>query len=280
VVDRQRVPAGIIDTMRRIVLLLLATVLLTACKVDADISVTVHPDGSGTVTLSVTADADVVQAAPGLADDLRFDDATAAGWVVTPPAAVTGGGLRVVLDHPFADVAEATTLLSSLNGSGGPLHDVALTRSVEDGTVTTAATGVLRIDGAINAFADETLLAAIGATPYATDIAAAGSTPAQAVAVTFRLALPGSLSATSGTRSNGAVTWSVPLDGSPTQVAARGVRSGGSGVWGGVATVALVVLVAWCLVAGAFIVFVVRARRRTAVRRAVAGAPARPPVRR
>ena len=40
------------------------------------------------------------QQAPGLAADLRFDDAVAAGWVVEGPTATADGGLTVTLRHP------------------------------------------------------------------------------------------------------------------------------------------------------------------------------------
>ena len=116
--------------MRRLLALVVVALALTACKVDATVDVAVKADGTGVITLTAVADADVVAQAPGLAEDLRFDDAIAAGWVLTPPAATDTGGLQVVLTHEFATVEEATALLQSINGAGGPLHDVVLTRAV------------------------------------------------------------------------------------------------------------------------------------------------------
>ncbi len=253
----------------------LAAIVLAGCKVDASVDVDVRGDGSGTITLTVVADVDVVRGAPGLAADLRFDDATAAGWTVTPAAPTSDGGLRVVVAHPFATVDQATALLRSLNGDAGPLHDIVLTRSTSGGSATTAAVGTLRIDGGIAAFADPALLDAIGATPYAADVAASGANPGQAVSVTFRLALPGILSASTGVRDAGAVSWPVPLDGSAVAIDATGVHSVGSGAWDAVGTVALVALVLWCVLAAAFIAFVVRARRARARRRAALDAARR-----
>ena len=45
-------------------------------QVDATVDVTIGPDGTGTVAVTAVADAEVVQQAPGLAGDLRFDDAS------------------------------------------------------------------------------------------------------------------------------------------------------------------------------------------------------------
>ena len=68
--------------MRRLLALVVVALALTACKVDTTVDVTVNADGSGVITLTAVADADVVAQAPGLAEDLRFDDAIAAGWVL------------------------------------------------------------------------------------------------------------------------------------------------------------------------------------------------------
>ena len=57
-----------------VVALLVAAVALSACRVDSVVTVDMQRDGSGTITLQAVADAAVVQAAPGLADELRFDE--------------------------------------------------------------------------------------------------------------------------------------------------------------------------------------------------------------
>lgn len=149
--------------MRRALLLLAAALTLTACKVDASVDVSMRPDGSGKLTLTVTADQDVVRQAPDLAADLEFDDAKAAGWTVEGPVDTDVGGLQVVLTHEFATVEEATVLLRSLNGTGGPLRNVTITRTITKSEITTVLSGALRADGGVDAFADPEVLAAIGA---------------------------------------------------------------------------------------------------------------------
>ena len=260
--------------MRRAFALLLVALALTACKVDTTVHVQVNADGTGSITLTAVADAEVVAQAPGLAEDLRFDDAIAAGWALTAPAATDTGGLQVVLTHEFATVEEATALLQSMNGPGGPLHDIALTRAVTDDDITTGLAGTLRVDGGIDAFADPDVLAAIGGSPYADDIAATNLRPTDVVTFTFSLELPGEAMTPAGgtpATADAALAWSVPLDGTSADLATTTVLAQGqpSSVWGTVARIALVALVAWCVAAVAFIAFVARARTQ----RAPAGSP-------
>ena len=232
-------------------LIVIAVMLLTACRVDATVDIAMGTDGSGTITVTAIADADVVTQAPGLAEDLRFDDAKAAGWTVTAPVATADGGLQVELTHDFANPEEATALLQSINGSGGPLHGVVLTRSLDERGTTVSLSGSLRIDG-LAAFADPDVLAAIGATPYAEQVAASSSSPNQAVGVTVRATLPGKITSATGTVKDGSVSWIVPLDGTQLDLATTAIDDHGTArIWGLASNVALIALIGWCLVAAA-----------------------------
>jgi hypothetical protein len=251
----------------RLLLGVVAVLLLAACHVDVAVDVVIGADGTGSVTVTATADAEVVQQAPGLAADLRFDDAKAAGWTVDGPAATEDGGLRVVLSHPVTSAAEATNLLNSL---GPPFVGMQLDRVVsEDGQdATTTLSGQLALTGGFDAFADSDLLAAVGGSPYAAQLAAAGATPASGLTVTLRAALPGTVVDTNGTEDGPARTWTAPLDGSAATVQFETRQSPGGGGFSSVlATVLLVLLVVWLAAATAFIVSVVRARARRAQRR-------------
>lgn len=259
--------------MRRAFLVFVAALTVSACQVDTSVEVEVEADGSGTITVSATADADVVAQAPGLAEDLRFDDAVAAGWTLQGPAATDAGGLSVTLTHDFATAEEATVLLASVNGSGGPLHDVVVTRTVTDDEITTSLVGTLRIDGGVDAFADPEMLAAIDGSPYADNIAATGLRPTDVVTFTFTAELPGELATTGadpGAEGEPVLSWSVPLDATSVDVARTSVLPQGrpDSLWGTVADIALVALVVWCLLAVAFIAFVATARSRKAQHRA------------
>jgi hypothetical protein len=263
--------------VRRVLVLVLAALALGACKVDTRVDVAVRPDGTGSITLTAVADADLVKKAPGLAEDLRFDDVKKAGWTVDGPTTTADGGLQVVVSHAFATVEEGTALLASLNGPDGPLHGVALARTVTADAITTTLKGTVGVSNGLDAFADPDVLAAIGGSPYAKDLAASGQRPADVVTFTFTADLPGAASNSTAAPATAAAAgapmrWSVPLDGtstdlSTTAVLAQGGR--GSSTWSTVATVSLIALVAWLVVAVVFIAFVAKARRDRALRRLV-----------
>ena len=248
-------------------LIVISMMLLAACHVDATVDIRMGADGTGRITVTAIADADVVDQAPGLAEDLRFDDARAAGWTVTGPTDTANGGLKVELSQAFTSPEEATAVLQSINGTGGPLHGVTLGRVVAQGGTTVSLAGSLRIDG-LAAFADPDVLGAIGATPYAEQVAASSASPSEAVGVTVRAGLPGKITSATGTVADGAVSWIVPLDGSQLDLTTNATDDHGTAkIWGIAANVALITLIAWCLIAAAFITWVVKQRQRRSRKR-------------
>ncbi len=246
---------------RRLARLLVGAVLvllLAGCHVDATVELAIGPDGTGSLTVTAVADADVVRQAPGLAADLRFDDATAAGWNVDGPTATPDGGLRVVLTHRVTSAPEATNLLASL---GPPFVGMKVERVVSDDgrTATTTLSGQLALTGGFAAFADSDLLAAVGSTPYAQQLAASGATPETALSVVLRARLPGTVRDTNGRDDHGTRTWAAPMDGKAAVVQLRTHQSpGDGGIASILATGLLVLLVVWLVAATAFIVSVLR----------------------
>lgn len=245
---------------RRLVLILGSLLALAACRVDVVVELDIGPDGSGELTVVAIADAEVVQAAPGLADDLRFDDAQAGGWVVDGPAPTEDGGLTATLRHVVTSADDATNLLAGL---GPPFVDVRLTRTVDGDETTSALRGSLQLASGFDSFADADLLAAVGGTPYSDEIAAAGATPSESLSFVFRAALPGEIDATTGESRDGALQWEAPLDGTIEDLATRAVqRPASGGSWARpLSWLALVALVVWIGFAAALLIAVVRARR-------------------
>jgi hypothetical protein len=195
----------------RLLAALCAVGLLAGCRLDVNVTVDAEADGSGTVTVTATADAELLARAPGAAEDLRFDDARAAGWTVTGPTPTDSGGAKVVLTKPFGTPEQATAILAEINGPSGPLHDLALTQSREFARVTTGLTGQVRLDGGVGAFADEALVQVAGKVPLADQVAASGVPLDQALGLTVTVELPGTVTATNGTAAGGSVTWSPSL---------------------------------------------------------------------
>ena len=129
--------------------------------------------------------------------------------------------------------------------------------------------GQLTLPAGFDSFADSDLLAAVGGTPYADDLAAAGATPAGSMSVALRADLPGEVEETTGTDDGSddeALVWEAPLDGTSAAVTARTVQrpADGGGWAAALSTIALVLLVLWVAAAAAFIVSVARARSRRA----------------
>ena len=202
-----------------------ATLLLCACRVDSTVSLVVSPNGSGKITVVVTADKDIVAQAPGLKADIRTDDLKAAGWKIDGPKDTKEGGLVLTVSHNFNNPTEATALLQQVNGARGPLHNAVLTRTGKPTNSTWDLTGRLEVSGGLQAFADDATNTLIGSAPYAEQVKEAGMDLGDAVGVTFTASLPGNVTKTSGQVADGIITWRVPMDGTPTEIATQVVNT-------------------------------------------------------
>ena len=196
-----------------------AALLLTSCRVDQTVSLAVEPNGSGEVTVVITADKDIVAKAPNLAADLRTDDLVEAGWEVTKPAKTKNGGLTVTLVRSFRNPAEANIALSQVNGPKGPLHEMVVTRSGKDTNSQWSLAGRLEVTGGLEAFIDDAGLELVGAAPYLANVQEAGLDLGDAVGITFTATLPGTIDQSTGVKGDGVVSWAVPMDGSKIDIA-------------------------------------------------------------
>lgn len=252
--------------LRRLVALAACVAALAGCRLDVDARLEIGADGAGELVVTATADADVVQQAPGLAADLRFGDARAAGWRVEGPTATDDGGLTATLRHRVTSPEEATNLLASL---GPPFQDVRLERTAVDDKTTWNLSGQLVLADGFASFGDSDLAAAAGGPPFAEQLA--GVTPQDSMSIVFGADLPGAVEETTGDKRDGRLEWTAPLDGSSTDLTTRTVQRPSSGSpWAGpLSVLALVLLVVWVVVAGLFIAHVTNARRRRRARRAM-----------
>ena len=101
--------------MRRLLLLTFLTtlaVVLAGCRLDIGVDVAMQPDGSGVVTVTATADPELVAKAPSALADLRLDDIRQAGWTVTSPTKGADGAMAVTLSKPFRTPVEAGAVLA------------------------------------------------------------------------------------------------------------------------------------------------------------------------
>ena len=197
----------------------IATVLgLCSCQVNAVVTLDVGQNGAGVVTVNMIADSEILAEAPNLVDDLRFDDATTAGWIVARPNKTADGGLQVSLTHTFDNAEQAGALLTQLSGEFGPFKQMSLTRSGKDTDSTFKLDGILQADGGLSTFADARLLNTIGGAPFAENLRQAELDLGKAMTIDFVAILPGVIERTTGIDTESTVTWRVPLDGSEQSV--------------------------------------------------------------
>lgn len=253
---------------RRLIGLVTAVLLLSACRVDVVVDVDVEPDGTGSMTVTATADAELVDRVPTIADDLVLDDVAAAGWTIEGPSPTPEGGLVVTFTHPFDGYQEATNLLRSL---GPPFFNPQLGRGQVGDVTTNTLTGDFGLPNGFAEFADADLVGAVGAVPFAEEFAAEGITPATALSATVRARLPGEIvdDETNGTvLDDGRIEWVVPLEGQPLELSGRSQQEpSAGGSWARPLSVAaLIALVAWVAFMTLFIGYVALARYRRARR--------------
>ena len=258
--------------MKRFFLIVVCALALGACRLDVDVAVTMQPDGTGEVTVTAVADRELLDQVPGVLDDLRFDDATDNGWVVAEPTLDADGNATLTLSRPFTS---ATELANALNSIGPPFARFQVARTpgtgATEGHMSNAVVGALVLADGFESFSDSELTSAVGGAPFDDLLASSGLSPEQAMSFALRVDLPGEVVAASGTEvAPGVIEWRAPLDGSELSVQYQTVQrpaSDGNSWAAPLSTIALVALVAWVVVAAAFIGFVVVARRSKRRRR-------------
>ncbi len=96
---------------------LLLLFLLAGCRADIVVAVSVEPDGSGEVQVTVAFDRDVVEAVPDLDQILRLDDVRSSGWDTGQSR--DADGLTVRLTKSFESADQLSVVLSEIDGESG-----------------------------------------------------------------------------------------------------------------------------------------------------------------
>lgn len=180
----------------------LAVFALSACRIDAVVTVDMNDDGSGTLAVTITLDADAVAAAEiggGTLDErFRLGDLSAAGWSIGSWERSDDGSATLELVHPFGTPEELVALTESVNGTSGPVPELSVTRSEGFFETRFEAEGVVDLDGTgAGVAADEELAAALvaaGADPVAVDESLT-SAARREVAVSLEVKFPDGTSA-------------------------------------------------------------------------------------
>jgi len=233
--------------IRQVLALFACAIALAACRVDIAVDVVVEADGSGRISVVTTADAEVIEVVPTIAEELAVDDIVAADWELDGPTPTADGGLTLTISHDFVSAEEATNLLNSL---GPPFNQMTIQRTTNGDETTTQLSGLLGLSNGFETFADEDLITAVGSLPFAEEIAASGATPESSMSAVIRVELPGVIDPerTNGSQTDdGRLEWVVPLNGDITEWRAVSVQAPGDDRWWArpLSIVALIGLVAW-----------------------------------
>ncbi len=182
-------------------MVLAVVVGLAACKVDATVELTTDRAGIGAVVVTIAADAEVMQAAPELATDVRIADLKAAGWVVEGPSAQPDGGLSLVLRRPVTTPQDATAVLEQLSGPDGPFRNLVVTQQRSFANVTTTVTGAIDITRGLSGLIDAKVAQLLGGEPYTQTLAERNLTLDQVFGLRFVATTPGIVQSTDGATS-------------------------------------------------------------------------------
>lgn len=219
---RRRLTAGLIA--------LTMAFALSSCRVDLATTVNVADNGSGTITVLATADADAVRVAPELVDSLQLDDIKAAGWDVLVQNPAADGGIAVTLSRPFSNTDEATMFLSQLSGNNGPLRELSLTRTGGLNDARYVFSGKGGLPEGLAGFADADALEILGEAPFSDALTSQGLLLRDVLGISLRITMPGKAIEASGDiapRADDDVStsfsWSIPVDGPdlPIEAATR-----------------------------------------------------------
>jgi hypothetical protein len=112
---------------------LVVALLAAGCKVDTSTAITLHDDGSGTVTVRVRFDTEAVRLVESgggkLEDRIVLSDLRDDGWKLGAWKRGADGGAIITMTHGFDDPDGLAPLLAQLTGRDGVLHDVRVTHT-------------------------------------------------------------------------------------------------------------------------------------------------------
>ena len=164
---------------------------LAGCRMDVNVGIDVQEDGTGTLTVAVGVDDELLARVPGAADRVKLEDLSAAGWDVTGPAKEDDGHTWVHLSRSFANPAELKEILGEINGPGGPLGAFDLTIEREWDQTTWTLSGSAGLTGGVAGFVDPDLAAAFGTSkPLEQLVAESGVPVEQGLNLTVAVTMP------------------------------------------------------------------------------------------
>jgi hypothetical protein len=216
----------------RLLFLVAFVVVLSACRVEATVTVEVSEDGSGTVAVGLELDGAAVDALSGFDDRVRVDDLEAAGWEVVGPTTDGWGVGRMSAVKKFDSPDRLGGVLAEVAGPTA-FRDVLLVRERSFARTTWRLTGVVDLSEGMDLLADPALAELLDGLPFARTeaelalLAGCGEAvcaPPDSFALVLVAVLPTSRVDDGTGASEQIARWSVDLgDRSPTLFHATGV---------------------------------------------------------
>jgi hypothetical protein len=172
--------------------------LLCGCSATAQVTVVADAKGAGTVTVTVTLDKAATASIGNVAAELQTSDLAAAGWTVTGPATKANGSTVVSATKPFTTLAQASSIVEEIAGSGPagtrPFQLVIVRRRTFWRTTTTLS-GDVDLRCGLSCFGDPGLERAIGSVT-GINPRVAGADPGRIFHFGMAVVLPGKLKST------------------------------------------------------------------------------------
>lgn len=219
-------------TLRRwatAIVALVALLVVSGCRVDTTVAVTMGSAGDGSVRVEVVLDHDAASRVPDVGRLLEVDDLRKAGWTIAGPTPTAAGGLAITASKPFGTPEQAEQILESLTGAGGPLRDLDVSRSTGFASTSYRVRATVDLHEGLDAFGDPALVKALGGVSVAEAVKglARPGDPAPASEVGFHLAvtLPGGAAGKGAARHGDTAVWDVPLGGSARSITASSTRT-------------------------------------------------------
>jgi hypothetical protein len=153
------------DVVRRFSALIASSVLVfvtAGCRLDTKVDVVAKPDGSGSVSVTAIADADLVRRAPNAIIEFSTADAQAAGWATEGVQKPADGTRVIVLTKRFGTPEEADKVLAEISGAAGPFAALHLTQKRSFGDIKTSLVGNASLAGGVGALSDSAIVALLG----------------------------------------------------------------------------------------------------------------------
>lgn len=231
----------------RLVVVLLAALILSACQVDAVVDIEVLEDGSGTVALTASFDEAVIEAAPELIDALRTEDLPNAGWSVEQ---LESSQQAVVIQatKTFADASDLNGVLGEIAGPNTLFSDFEVARTRSFARTNYELTGTVDPGIGLATFGDDNIAGLVG-NPLGLSLteleAVAGRPLDETVSLTVNVTLPASVEGNTVEIDGRTATWTVsPQDIVVTEIEiTANIEDQIPRVWAAVALTALGLLV-------------------------------------